>query len=391
MLNHRTYATTRPFHSQSVEATVPGDGSASLPETDRTRRSSGISVSTRYTRDARISGVGAVLPSRTVTTAEVEERVGICERFGLERGWLEHVSGVRTRRWADPETLPSELAVAAARQALEAADVDPGLIDVVLFTGITRDFYEPATANVVADGVGAHHARALDLGNACNGLLDGLDVANLMIRAGHARRVLVATGERASVSINWKPTSREELMRSIAGLLLSDGGGAFVVEATDDPERGLRERTFLADPSKWRLALGGRSHPAEPCPRCDGVVDPRFSCDGVRLFSAVFALVPAALEEVMTRTGWTYSELDVAFCHEASGRYAETGLARLPEGRTIATKLWSTVERLGNTTTLSIPAAMVEAQAAGALAPGAKVLVLSSCAGISVAALTLVW
>jgi len=93
----------------------------------------------------------------------------------------------------------------------------------------------------------------------------------------------------------------------------------------------------------------------------------------------------------MTRTGWTYSELDVAFCHEASGRYAETGLARLPEGRTIATKLWSTVERLGNTTTLSIPAAMVEAQAAGALAPGAKVLVLSSCAGISVAALTLVW
>src|SRR5437899_1268320 len=223
MLNHRTYATTRPFHSQSVEATVPGDGSASLPETDRTRRSSGISVSTRYTRDARISGVGAVLPSRTVTTAEVEERVGICERFGLERGWLEHVSGVRTRRW-----------------------------------------------------------------------------------------------------------------------------GAFVVEATDDPDRGLRERTFLADPSKWRLALGGRSHPAEPCPRCDGVVDPRFSCDGVRLFSAVFALVPAALEEVMTRTGWTYSELDVAFCHEASGRYAETGLARLPEGRTIATKLWSPDDRLGN-------------------------------------------
>src|SRR5947199_7428967 len=134
MLNHRT---------------SPRDGSASPPETDRTRRSSGISASTRGTRDARISGVGAVLPSRTVTTAEIEERVGTCERFGLERGWLEHVTGVRTRRWADPDTLPSELAVAAAGQALEAAGVDPGLIDMVVFTGITRDFYEPAPAHVV--------------------------------------------------------------------------------------------------------------------------------------------------------------------------------------------------------------------------------------------------
>jgi len=80
----------------------------------------------------RITGVGAELPPAVVTTAEVEERAGIRERFGLEPGWLEHVTGVRTRRWASPEVQPSELAAAAARKALERAGVDPLAVDTLV-------------------------------------------------------------------------------------------------------------------------------------------------------------------------------------------------------------------------------------------------------------------
>ena len=79
----------------------------------------------------RITGVGAELPADVVTTAEVEERAGLRERFGLEPGWLEHVTGVRTRRWASPEVQPSELAAAAGEKALARAGLDPLAVGAV--------------------------------------------------------------------------------------------------------------------------------------------------------------------------------------------------------------------------------------------------------------------
>src|SRR5205814_814902 len=205
----------------------------------------------------RISGLGAEIPPDVVTSAEVEERAGL-KRFGFEPGWLARVTGVRERRIAAPDVLPSQLAVAAATRALADAGIGPLDVDTLIFTGITRDCMEPATANVVADALGAREARVFDLDNACNGVIDGLDVADSLIRTGKARRVLIATGERASWSINWQPQSREETLRSVAGLVVGDGGGAFVVEACADPQRGLRARGFRGDATQWRPTARGR-------------------------------------------------------------------------------------------------------------------------------------
>src|SRR3989442_3937 len=206
----------------------------------------------------RISGVGAEIPPDVVTTAEVEERAGL-KRLGFEPGWLERVTGVRERRIAAPDVLPSQLSVAAATRALADAGIGPLDVDTLIFTGITRDCMEPATANVVADALGAREARVFDLDNACNGVIDGLDVADSLIRTGKARRVLIATGERASWSINWHPQSREETLRSVAGLVVGDGGGAFVVGGRAGPQRGPPAR-----------ALPGGAAPGGPPPRGRG-------------------------------------------------------------------------------------------------------------------------
>src|SRR5438128_8494927 len=171
----------------------------------------------------RITGVGVELPADVVTTAEVEERAGLRERFGLEPGWLEHVTGVRTRRWASAEVQPSELATAAGRKALQRAGLDPLEVDTLIFAGITRDCLEPATANLVADAMGARNARVFDLLNACNSLVDALDVGDSLIRSGKAERVLVATGERASLAIGWQARTLEELRQSAASLGASGG------------------------------------------------------------------------------------------------------------------------------------------------------------------------
>src|SRR5207249_2085305 len=124
----------------------------------------------RMTADAtvRITGAASELPPDVITTAEVEERAGLADRFRHEPGWLEHVTGVRTRRWAAPDVQPSALAAAAGTKALAAAGIHPLDVDTLVFAGITRDCLEPATANVVAERVGARNARVFDLLNPCN-------------------------------------------------------------------------------------------------------------------------------------------------------------------------------------------------------------------------------
>src|SRR5215470_7808722 len=111
----------------------------------------------------RITGVGAEIPADVITTAEVEERAALPQRFHLEPGWLEHVTGVRTRRWAQPHVQPSDLASAAATKALRSAGMDPLDVDTLVFAGITRDCLEPATANIVSEAVGTRNARVFDL------------------------------------------------------------------------------------------------------------------------------------------------------------------------------------------------------------------------------------
>ena len=339
-----------------------------------------------------ISGVGAEIPPHVVATTEVEERAGLA-RFGFEPGWLERVTGVRERRFADPDVRPSELAVAAGAKALADAGIGPLEIDTLLFTGITRDHLEPATANVVADSLGARAARVFDLSNACNGVIDGLDVADSLIRTGKARRVLVTTGERASWAINWQPTTSEEVMRSVAGLVVGDGGGAVVVEACEDPRRGLLEREFRSDATQWRHAIGGRFRSeTSACPACGEFMDRPFLCDARSLMMSAAAVMIPATYAVMQKTGWSPGDLDVVFCHQPSKHFIEKAL---PLAGTLVArglpKLWINVDRFGNVSTCSLPIAMTEAKAAGALVPGAKVLLLAPASGVSAAAVTLVW
>jgi 3-oxoacyl-[acyl-carrier-protein] synthase-3 len=338
-----------------------------------------------------VSGVGSEIPERIVTSAEVEDRLDI-RRFGLEPGWLQRVTGVRERRWADPATRPSELAAAAARRALADAGVGPDAVDVLIFAGITRDFIEPATANVVQDLVGARKARVFDVTNACNGVADALDVADALVTSGRARRVLIATGERATISANWTPATADEFFHSVAGFVVGDGGGALVVEASPDPDRGIRARAYRSDGSFWRLGTGGRLRPSdEACPHCGSLVDMPFVCDGRALFAAGIQLMVPTMVATMRQCGWRYEDLDVVFCHEASKRFVETGMSQLGEGEHPGPKIWSTIERYGNTSTVSLPLAMAEARAAGALMPGTKVLVLGGASGASMAAIAMAW
>ena len=339
----------------------------------------------------RITGVGAELPPRIVTSAEIEARADI-GRFGFAPGWIEKVTGVRERRWAEPGVEPWNLAATAGQRALAAAGLDPSDVDTVVYCGIMKDFFEPATANAVAEAVGAVHARVFDVTNACNGIADGLDIAEAFIRTGRAERVLLATGERASRAIFWDAESADELRRAVAGMALTDGGGALVVERTDDPRRGLMAREHRSNPTQWRHGIAGRTRrETEACEACGGIVDHRFTCDGRALFRSVFELFLPTVHALAERTGWTLDDVDIIFLHEAGRRFVDVAAAGLGEERKALDKLWSTAARLGNTSSMTLPVQMDDALAAGALRPGTKVLAVGGAAGVSCAAMTMVW
>jgi len=339
----------------------------------------------------RIAGVGVELPVDVLTTAEAEERADLVGHLGLPPGWLERTTGVRQRRRAAPGVRPSELAAAAARKALERAHVDARSVDTLLFAGITRDGPAPSTAQIVAAALGAVEARAFDVANATNGLIDAIDVGDSLIRSGKAERVIVATGERVAHDAGCRrPETMEELHESLPALVLGDGGGAVVLVPSDDPRRGLRAREFrvaAAPPGEAQ-----RRPPAEDaCTACGSPLYPHLRSTVDDGFASAFALLRPAMQAVMQRTGWRYDELDVIFCHQPTKRIVEQATALLADAGGAADRVWGIAERFGNTTTTSLPLAMAEAEAAGTLVPGARVLLLAPSARGSAAAVTLVW
>src|SRR5262249_28154325 len=124
----------------------------------------------------------------------------------------------------------STLAVAAARQALEAAGLDPFDIDVLLFASATRDIVEPATAHIVQAELGSR-AHVLDVSNACNSFINGIDLARSCILAGRSRRALVVTGETPTRAMRPRVDSLEQARSAFAGFTFGDAGAAVVVEA----------------------------------------------------------------------------------------------------------------------------------------------------------------
>ena len=164
----------------------------------------------------------------------------------------------------------SDLAAAAAQRAMAAADIEPRDVDLLIFASASHDVAEPATANMVQIAFGCDRAAVMDVKNACNSFLNGLDVAQAFIETGPgATRVVVAAGECLSPTIKWNIAGSDELPVRLAALTLGDAGAACVLEASAAPERGLlrgrvrigRNALGALDGARRRLALRRRSRP----------------------------------------------------------------------------------------------------------------------------------
>lgn len=183
---------------------------------------------------SRISGIGAYLPKKIVTSEELMLEAD-CRKFGVPETFLTRASGIKTRRFSETTESFSDLAINASREAIIDASIDPLDIDMILFCGIDRDCPEPSTAHIIQNELGANNAECLDISNACLGILNGLSVANSYIGIGSAETILICTGEKPSIVTfdilrQLKKATEKKFFRKLLGALtVGDAGGAFII------------------------------------------------------------------------------------------------------------------------------------------------------------------
>lgn len=179
---------------------------------------------------AKIIGAGHALPSRIVTSDELEAKMNF-DKFNIRKGMSTLLSGVRKRRFAEDHENSSDYAIKAGKMALEKANITADDVDLLLFCSITQDFMEPATAMKIQNELGCKNANCYDVKNACNGFLTGIEIANMYIETERANTVLIVAGEVLSRFLQTNYKTAEEIQNANATFAIGDGGGAVVLRA----------------------------------------------------------------------------------------------------------------------------------------------------------------
>jgi 3-oxoacyl-[acyl-carrier-protein] synthase III len=311
------------------------------------------------TRTAGIVGLGVALPERSVSNEEIGARIGV------DSDWIVRRTGIGARRHAAPGERVSDLASAAGRMALADARVDAADVDMVLVATLAADEITPSTAPLVAHELGMENVAAIDVGAACAGSLAALAHATAWIEAGRARNVLVIGAEVLSRFVDFEDRRTAPLF--------GDGAGALVVSLDADGQIG-----------PFVLGSNGGAAQAIRATRARGVLE----MEGHETFLMAVDRFVASTEEVLEQAGCELRDVDLFVYHQANARILAAVADRLELPRE---RVFDCIGELGNTSAASVPLALAEARAAGALWPGARVVLGAVGAGLVWGATVITW
>ncbi|MEV8506568.1 beta-ketoacyl-ACP synthase III [Actinoplanes sp. NPDC051475] len=325
-------------------------------------------------RHAVLAGLGAAVPEQRITNAMLAERMDTSDE------WIRSRTGIAERRRVGPEESTSDLAVAAGRRALESAGGEP--VDAVVVATTTPDHTCPATAPVVASRLGLGTVPAFDVAAVCSGFVYGLFTAAGLIAQGGAGRVLVIGAEAFSTIIN--PDDRT------TAPIFGDGAGAVVLRAGDETEPGaLLEFALGSDGSLADLIIvpaGGARQRSSGKPAAPD--DHYFQMQGKTVFMHAVLRMEESSREVLRRAGWDTSSVDLLVGHQANIRILHAVADRLDIP---AERAFVNLGHYGNTSAASIPLALDEAAATGALKAGDRVLLTAFGGGVTWGSVALRW
>lgn len=323
---------------------------------------------------AQIVGVGAYAPQRVLTNAELEKLVNTSDEWIIQR------TGIRERRIVDENEAPSDLALRAARQALDRAGVTPEEIDLIVVGTTAGDMLFPTTGNLLQHRLGCRNAGSMDVYAACSGSVYSLSVGAQYIQTGKYETVLCVGAECLSRITDY--TDRGTC------ILLADAAGAVVLRASDG-EAGIIDTDLYSDGRYGELLMlpgGGSRHPAT-----HEMVDKRMQfakMKGNEVFKVAVRMFGDCAQRILERNGFKPTDLDLFVPHQANLRIIEAAVKRLglPMDRVIVN-----VDRYGNTGAASVYVALEEAWTAKRLRAGDLVLLAAFGGGFTWGAALLRW
>ena len=306
-------------------------------------------------RYSRIAGTGSYLPPLRLSNADLAAQLA---KDGIETSdqWIIERTGIKARHFAAADVPCSDLAAAAARLALEAADCDVADIDLIIVATSTPDMVFPSTACIVQQKLGVHGCAAFDMQAVCSGFVYALSVADSMIRTGAANKALVIGAEVFSRILDFKDRT--------TCVLFGDGAGAVVLEASATP--GILASEMHADGRHVGiLCVPGNVSGGEV------VGHPLLKMDGPAVFKLAVGVLEDVARSVLEKAGRTTDDVDWLIPHQANIRIMQGTAKRM---KLPMEKLIVTVHEHGNTSAASIPLALDVAVRDGRIKAGHTVL-----------------
>lgn len=331
-----------------------------------------------------ILSVAHVDATHRVSSAQLEHRLeATLKRLHVPKGLLEGLSGIKARRMWDPQVQPSDAATLAATHAINQADIDPARLGILISTSVCRDYVEPSTACLVHGKLGlGPRCLNFDVGNACLGFLNGMDIVGNMIERGQIDYGIVVDGENSQFVVDktierllGDDVDQATFWANFATLTLGSAGAAMVLGRAD------------ANPGSHRYLGGVTVAATQHRDLCRGQVD-HMETNSADLLTWGLELASEAWALASTELGWTADALDEVVVHQVSRAHTDKLRARLGIDER---KLLATYPEYGNVGPAGIPLVLSKAAELGRLSPGARVALLGIGSGLNCAMAEVVW
>ncbi len=324
----------------------------------------------------RIAGTGSTTPKRILTNKDLEAIVDTTDE------WITRRTGIKERRISSDGQgeNTSDLATSASIKALEMAGISAEALDMIVMGTVTPDRQFPSAACLVQEALKARKAVAFDISAGCSGFLYALSVANNAIATGNCKNALVIGAEQLSCITNWEDRS--------TCVLLGDGAGAVVLTPTTNND-GILSTKLESDGSFWDLLYSSKVF--SKMPEILDTVEPKpfyVKMEGNRLFKKAVSCLADIAESALAHHGLTSADVSLMIPHQANLRIIRAAAEKLAVPME---RVYTNIEKYGNTSSASIPIALDEANREGLLKHGDCVLLVTFGAGLTWGASVVNW
>ncbi|MFQ3226672.1 MAG: 3-oxoacyl-(acyl-carrier-protein) synthase III [Porticoccaceae bacterium] len=332
------------------------------------------STTTTKTANTKILSVGSYLPEQRLKSDDIMSEIKSDVQYDIPINWMSESMGIIERRISPASSKPSDLAIPAAQKAIEHSNINPDLIDLVIFCGIERDHSEPATAHIVQASLKLSADHAFDISNACFGFMHAIEIANHFLQSGTVRYALVCTGEvpskilLAAIEYLKSGVAPEIVQKTLGALTVGDAGGAVILGLSDvDEDIGFKLFHTKTDSSHVK--------------KCFYEIGPDGTFNGQmemgRIVGASIWMHRKIINETLLRLGW--NNFDWVLSHQTGKRPFE----KFQSFSTVDTEhMIKTYDTLANITSATFPINFEKLLNTGKLRSGERIGGIHSGSGL---------